>query len=68
MKNTLSTIMGHKKLKISDLQKNTGISRTTLHDLYYEKSLNPDTKTVMTLCNFLDVTPDEFFGFKNLNI
>lgn len=66
MKNTLSTIMGQRKLKIADVQKETGISRTTLHNLYYEKSSNPDTKTVMALCNFFNVTPDQFFGYKSL--
>lgn len=64
MKNKLSAILGEKRLKVSDVHEATQISRTTLHALYHEKTENPDTKTVMKLCDFLKITPNDFFGIK----
>ncbi|MFE8114259.1 helix-turn-helix domain-containing protein [Mammaliicoccus sciuri] len=65
MKNNFSVILGMKKLRISDVHKDTGISRTTLHTLYTEKNNNPDTKTVMKLCEYFDITPNDFFDINN---
>ncbi len=53
-----------KKLKVSDVYKDTGIAKTTLYGLYKETTKNPDTKTVMKLCEYFEVTPNEFFGIK----
>lgn len=64
MKNQFSTILGAKRLTMSDVYKATKISRTTLSGLFYERTKNPDTKTVMKICEYLDITPDEFFGIK----
>ena len=38
----LSTIMGEKRLKISTISRDTGISRATLTSLYYDRM--PDTQ------------------------
>lgn len=64
MENNLSTILGSKRISVSKLQEGTGISRTTLHRLYHEKSKNPDSKTVMAICKYLNVTPNEFWGIE----
>ncbi|TDM16165.1 XRE family transcriptional regulator [Macrococcoides canis] len=62
MKNSLSLILGAKRLKIAKVSVDTGISRTTLHGLYYETTKNPDTKTVTKLCSYLEITPNQFYG------
>lgn len=64
MKNKFSAILGEKRLKVSNVHEATQISRTTLHALYHEKTENPDTKTILTICEYLDVTPNEFFGIE----
>lgn len=64
MRNQFSTILGAKRLTMSDVYKATNISRTTLSGLFYERTKNPDTQTVMKICKYLDITPDEFFGIK----
>ncbi len=65
MKNNFSTILGSKRKTMSDVHKKTKISRTTLRGLFYEKTENPDTKTVMAICDYLEVTPNEFFGIES---
>ncbi|QYA45453.1 helix-turn-helix transcriptional regulator [Macrococcoides bohemicum] len=66
MKNQFSTILGSQKKTMTDVFNATKISRNTLHNLYYEKTANPDSKTVITICEYLGVTPDQFFGYKSL--
>ncbi|MBU7228984.1 helix-turn-helix domain-containing protein [Staphylococcus pseudintermedius] len=62
MKNNLSMIMGKKRITAMKLSKETGVSRSTIHSLYHEKTKNPDTQTIIKLCEHLDVTPNEFLG------
>lgn len=64
MKNNLRILMAMRKEKISDVKSNTGISRTTLHGIYYENTENPDIRTIMTLCDYFKVTPNEFLGIE----
>ena len=37
VKNNLSTLLGERRLRISDVARDTGLSRTTLTALYYER-------------------------------
>lgn len=62
MQNQFSAILGAKRLSMTDVFKATQISRTTLHGLYYEKTKNPDSLTVMKICEYLNITPNEFYG------
>lgn len=64
MKNNLSILMGKERISVTKLSKKIKVSPTTLYNLYHEKTDNPDTKTVMTLCDFFGVTPNEFFGIE----
>lgn len=62
LNNNLSLLMGKHRVTASKLSTKTGISRTSIHGLYHERTENPDTKTVMKLCEYFNVTPNEFFG------
>ncbi|MEX6346909.1 MULTISPECIES: helix-turn-helix transcriptional regulator [Staphylococcus] len=62
MNNQLSLLMGKHRISALKLHKSTGISRSAIYGLYHERTENPDTKTVMKLCEYFDVTPNEFFG------
>lgn len=64
----LSTILGKKKLKISDLIKNTGISRPTLTALYYNHGKGINFDTLDTLCNYLNLNPGDLLSFYNIDI
>lgn len=62
MNNNLSLLMGKHRVSALKLHEKTGVSRTSIHGLYHERTENPDTKTVMKLCEYFNVTPNEFLG------
>lgn len=51
----LSRLMGEKRLKIADLVRDTGLSRTTVARLYHEDSERIDLDTLEKLCRYLEV-------------
>ena len=51
----LSRLMGEKRVKIADIERDTGLSRTTLSRLYHEKAGRLDFDTLEVLCRYLDV-------------
>ena len=51
----LSRLMGERRLKIADVVRDTGISRTALTRLYHEKVERLDLETLEILCRYLDV-------------
>ncbi|WP_438466345.1 helix-turn-helix domain-containing protein [Streptococcus pluranimalium] len=59
MKNNLRIILAKERKKVSDLHKATGISKTTLTALYYERTKNPEVETLLKIANYLGVTLDE---------
>lgn len=46
--------MGAKKLKLSDVVRDTGINRSTLTRLYHETTTRIDFETLETLCKYLE--------------
>ncbi|CCI59760.1 MULTISPECIES: helix-turn-helix domain-containing protein [Staphylococcus] len=64
MGNAFRILIAERKLNIADVHEDTGIAKTTLYGLYKETTENPDTKTVMKLCKYLKVTPNDFFGIE----
>ena len=59
MRNNFRVILAKKRKTVADLSKDTGISKTTLTNLYYERTKNPDSQTLLKLSNALGVTIDE---------
>ena len=59
MKNNLRIILAKERKKVSDLHEATGISKTTLTALYYERTKNPEVETLLKIANYLGVTIDE---------
>ena len=62
MNNNMRVILAKRREKISDISKATGISKSTLTDLYYERSESPKLSTIIKLTQYLGVTIDEFFN------
>lgn len=55
----LSTILGAKRLKVSDVCRATGIARATM-DRYYNDRVNSfDREVLSKLCDFLQVKPGD---------
>ena len=62
MKNNLRVILAKQRKKVSDVAKATGISKTTLTSLYYERTKNPETATLLKIADYLGVTIDELLN------
>lgn len=60
----LRVVLAKRKLKITDVAKATGISRTTLTALYYEKSQGVKFETLETLCKYLKCPVEELLIIK----
>lgn len=63
--NNLSRIMGERLEKITTVSKETGISRTTLTNLYYKRAKNISFKTIDTLCEYFECGIGDLFEKKN---
>ncbi len=50
---TLSTVLGKKRLRVQDVHVQTGLSRNTLTNMYYDRACRMDYGTLEKLCAFL---------------
>lgn len=57
----LSRLMGERKLKISDVARDTGINRGTITRLYHETYERVEKDVMDKLCTYLDVEIAELF-------
>ena len=60
----LSRLMGEKKLKISDVARDTGLHRNTITLLYQETATRVDLDAVNGLCRYFDVSVGELFEYQ----
>ena len=56
-------ILAEKKLRVADVVRATGMSKSTLHKLYNEDSSRIDFNTVNELCKLLDVQVGDLFVY-----
>jgi putative transcriptional regulator len=61
--NNLSALLGRKLLKISKISKETGISRTTLTNLYYRRTKYITFEVLDALCAYLGCGVSELFEY-----
>lgn len=61
--NKLSEILGRKRIKMSELQRMTGLSQTAVINLYYNKTKSINFDTINKLCNALECNTQELFEF-----
>lgn len=61
LKNNLSAIMGAKRIKIYELEKISGISRSTITRLYYNQTNTESFNTIENICKALNCTPGDLF-------
>jgi putative transcriptional regulator len=52
----LSRLMGERKLKISDVARDTGLNRGTITRLYHETAERVELEVIDKLCRYLDCT------------
>ena len=46
-------------MKVADVARKTGLSKSTLTALYYERTKNPEAETLLKIADYLGVTLDE---------
>lgn len=61
IKCNLAVLLAERNIRISELSKRTGISRTTLTALNQNQSKGIQFDTFDTLCNFLKIKPNDLF-------
>ena len=59
----LSRLMGERKLKISDVARDTGLHRNTITLLYQETATRIDLEAVDALCKYFQVPMGELFEY-----
>ena len=63
MENKFSRILGERLIRISDVSKATGLSRTTLTNFYYRRNKNVSYETLEKLCDYLNVSLSELLEY-----
>ena len=59
----LSRLMGERKLKISDVARDTGLHRNTITLLYQESSARIDVDALNKLCEYFGVGVADLFEY-----
>ena len=62
MKNNFRVFLAIRRMKLADVSRGTGISRTTLTNLYYERLKNPNYATLSKVASFLDISIDDLIN------
>lgn len=62
--NNLAVILAKKLLKIKTVSKETGISRTTLTSLYYQRSSRISFDVLNRLCQYFGCTVGELIEYR----
>ncbi len=59
--NKLSELLGRKRIRMSELQKMTGLSQAAIINLYYNKTKSVSFETINKICNALECNTQELF-------
>lgn len=62
--NRFSVLLAERLLKISKVSKDTGISRTTLTNLYYKRTNQISMEVLDKLCSYLKCNVNDILEFK----
>jgi putative transcriptional regulator len=63
IKCNLSTLMGTRRLKITDMHEKTGMARDTISSLYNEKAKGITFDVLTKLCSTLNCQPGDLLEF-----
>lgn len=62
--NKFAIVLAEKRLRVADVVRATGMSKSTLHKLYNDESSRIDFETIDKLCEFLEVDVGDLFEYK----
>lgn len=63
IRNKLSGLLGEKLLRISKVAEGTGLSRTTLTNLYFRRAQGITFDVLDKLCKYLECDVDDLFEY-----
>lgn len=63
IRNRLNVLLAERNLTIKDVNKKTGLSRTTISNMINGISDGLQLSTLDVLCNYLEITPNDFFEY-----
>ncbi len=63
IKNHLSKLMGEKRITITEVAKSTGMSASTISNLYNEKVKRLDFDTLEKLCEFFNCNIEDIIEY-----
>ena len=61
--NNVSTIIGKRRMDISETAKLAGVTYNTIYNLYYDKTSAINFKTLDKLCYVLECTPNDLLKY-----
>lgn len=64
MKNKFRVLLAERRETIASVHEATGISKSALTDLYYERTNNPRLQTLLKIADYLDVTVNDILGMR----
>ena len=59
----LSSILGDKRLKMSDIVRLTGLAKATVHALYHDRVQRVDYRVLESLCAVLNCQPADLLEY-----
>jgi putative transcriptional regulator len=63
IKNNLSKLMGEKRIRISEMQRLTGLSESTIRRVYFDTTGTISYKTINKLCYALECNTQELLEY-----
>ncbi|MCX0340891.1 helix-turn-helix domain-containing protein [Acinetobacter radioresistens] len=63
IKSNLAVLLAERKMRVSDLVKETGINKSTLYKLYNDESVRIDFETIDKICTALEVEVGDLLVF-----
>lgn len=63
IRNNLAVLLAERNLSITQLAQKVEISRNTITSIYYNRNKMIQMATIDTLCQYLKITPAEFFVY-----
>ena len=62
--NRFSRLLGERRLSVAEVAQGSGVSRSSIHEIFHGRAKRIDLETLNKLCAFLDVTPADIFEYR----